>query len=293
VPAREAGEEIAPPDPGADPGLSPQDEQRSPGAPCLWLVPLALSVLLFFLLPWLTHTGLAFWGAGPCHRISERSYLIAGRQLPLCVRCTGLYLGYLTTMVFSFLRGRRRPAGLPPPAILGALGLFILLVGVDGLNSYLSLLSLPHLYEPHNTLRLLTGTLEGIALAGVFLPMLHVTLWQQPQEVRSIPNWREMGLLLLAAAGVALLALWHPRLSFCPLTLLSIAGLLVALGVLNTLLVGLVARRIGRSSRWSQVLTLFYWGTLLALLELAALAWLRFSLTGSFSISLEQLGLGR
>jgi len=56
--------------------------------------------------------------------------------------------------------------------------LFVVAMGFDGVNSYLTLLPiLPHLYEPHNWLRLTTGTLEGIALAAVVLPVFNQTMW--------------------------------------------------------------------------------------------------------------------
>ena len=32
-------------------------------------------------------------GSFVCHQISDRSFHIAGLQLPVCARCTGLYLG--------------------------------------------------------------------------------------------------------------------------------------------------------------------------------------------------------
>jgi uncharacterized membrane protein len=32
-------------------------------------------------------------GAIVCHQLPERSFVVAGRQLPVCARCTGLYLG--------------------------------------------------------------------------------------------------------------------------------------------------------------------------------------------------------
>ena len=252
-----------------------------------WLVPLLLLSAGLFLFPLLAHEGIGFWGAGACHRITERSFVIGGQQLPLCARCTGIYLAFLTTIVVSWLRGRRRPSGLPPRGIVVLQILFLVIVGVDGTNSYLAIFpSLPHLYEPNNTLRLLTGTLEGIALAGFLWPIMHLSLWRVPQEERSIPNLRELGLIVLAALGVDLLVLWHPSFSFYPLAVLCAAGLLLALGIVNTLLVAVIARQLGNVDHWPQVAVLFAWGSFVALLELAAMAWGRYLLLGSFTFTL-------
>lgn len=247
---------------------------------------MSLLFLGLFLFPWLAHEGIGIWGAGVCHRITERSFVVAGVQLPLCARCTGIYLGFLTTVAVCWLRGRRRPANLPPRGIVLLLLLFLAIVGVDGVNSYFALFPpLPHLYEPNNTLRILTGTLEGIALAGLLWPVLHMSLWQVPEETRSIPNLRELGLILLAALGVDLLALWHPPALLYPLVGLSLAGLLLALGLVSTLLVAVVVRKAGRVTRWREVGVLLSWGALLALVEMAALAWMRYQLLGSFSFT--------
>lgn len=33
----------------------------------------------------------------PCHRMKSRSYVIRGKQFPICARCTSILLGYLAT----------------------------------------------------------------------------------------------------------------------------------------------------------------------------------------------------
>ncbi len=44
-----------------------------------------------------------------CHQIPERCFFIDGHPLPVCSRCTGLYIGFFLGMVFSpLLRGKRR-----------------------------------------------------------------------------------------------------------------------------------------------------------------------------------------
>ena len=51
-----------------------------------------------------------------CHQLPERSFFLDGRQLPVCARCTGLYLGGAAGLVgwwaVKLLRGwRAQPIG--------------------------------------------------------------------------------------------------------------------------------------------------------------------------------------
>lgn len=39
-----------------------------------------------------------------CHQIPERSFFIAGRQFPLCARCTGIFTGILLFPIFLVLK---------------------------------------------------------------------------------------------------------------------------------------------------------------------------------------------
>jgi len=47
-------------------------------------------------------------GALICHQRPERSFYVAGAQLPVCARCAGLYVGAaLGVLAWSLLAGRR------------------------------------------------------------------------------------------------------------------------------------------------------------------------------------------
>ncbi len=37
-----------------------------------------------------------------CHRMPSRSFFWRGRQFPVCARCTGIHVGYLTMPLFLF-----------------------------------------------------------------------------------------------------------------------------------------------------------------------------------------------
>ncbi|HEC34484.1 MAG TPA: DUF2085 domain-containing protein, partial [Chloroflexi bacterium] len=47
-------------------------------------------------------------GYAVCHRIPSHSFFVGGRQLPLCARCTGTFLGALTGLLGQEVVLRRR-----------------------------------------------------------------------------------------------------------------------------------------------------------------------------------------
>ena len=67
-----------------------------------WLVPLAavlaIAAWIYIAPPGILGKADAI-GYAVCHRIDERSFHVDGRQLPLCARCSGMYLGALLGLV--------------------------------------------------------------------------------------------------------------------------------------------------------------------------------------------------
>src|SRR5215510_9270902 len=76
-------------------------------------------------------------GYAICHQIAGRSFLIDGIPMPLCARCTGIYLGVMTSLFIAVASGRSRVRRLPPPKVLAVLVLFVVVMGIDGVNSYI------------------------------------------------------------------------------------------------------------------------------------------------------------
>ena len=104
-------------------------------------------------------------GAGRiCHQRSERSFHIAGVQLPVCARCTGLYVSGAAGAVAAWLGSRRLPA--PPRhtrAVLAAAAIpTALTVGLE----------LTGLAHPSNTMRALSAIPLGAAAGWVFIRSL-------------------------------------------------------------------------------------------------------------------------
>ena len=87
-----------------------------------------------------------------CHKIPERSFFYKGKQFPVCARCTGMLLGYL-----SF-----------PLYVLHIFTANIFIVLELNIPAYIDgLTQAANLRESNNTLRLITGLLSGIGQMGI------------------------------------------------------------------------------------------------------------------------------
>jgi uncharacterized membrane protein len=219
-----------------------------------------------------------------CHRLVSHSFLIGNRAMPLCARCTGIYLGALVGLFAMAGMGRRRAGGLPRRPLLLVLLAFIGIMGVDGINSYATLLpGLPHLYQPQNWLRLVTGTLNGLALAALIYPVLNQTLWRDWEDRPVLGRFRELGLLLVLSSVVVALVLTGDTAVLVPLALLSVLGVVALLVALNTTVLLLAIRRENRVTNWAGALTPLLAGFTMTMIEIGLIDLVRFSIFHTWS----------
>ena len=228
-----------------------------------------LVVLSYILAP--PHAPLAkanLVGYSICHQIPERSFFLGDSRLPLCARCTGTYTGVAIAFAAIALLGRLRAGEMLSKRMLVLMAAFIGIMGLDGLNSYLSLFeSMPTLYTPQNWLRATTGSLNGIALSLIVFPVFSFTLWKRPQPVRPLVNLWEL-LPLLAAAAVAIGVLQsEPTWLLYPMAVLSAGGVLWMLTLVNTMVLLIVLRRDSQAEAWRDAGLPLLGGLVAALLE--------------------------
>ena len=219
-----------------------------------------------------------FIGYAVCHRIDHRSFHMAGRQLPLCVRCTGTYLGVLAGLGSFWLRGRRRSTGFPPVSVLGALVVFWILFGLDGLNSYLTLLGASHAYAPHHLLRVLTGCLNGVALSILIWPVFNFSLWKNSDSQAVVRNLRELGGIVAAAWIMALIAYTETSFLLYPLAIISAFGVLLMLTLVNSMLVAIIMGQEATALNWRDAALPLVLGLALSMIEIGILDFVRFNL---------------
>lgn len=179
---------------------------------------------------------------GLCAQTPTHTFLIGGQPLPFDARMTGIYSGFGVSLLWLVRRQRLAAAALPSWPISAVLLAFIAAMGVDGTNSLLLDLGLPHPYAPHNLLRLATGTLAGVTLAAVLVYLVAGTLWRVPRaHEAAIGNWRDLAELIALGAVVAGTILIAPGWLYGPAaTLLLVSAVTV---VSTVALVGLVMAR--------------------------------------------------
>ncbi len=224
-------------------------------------------------------------GYAVCHRIESRSFHLGERPFSFCARCTGQYLGALLGLAYLALFRPRR-AGRPAWAVIAVLGLLAVAYAVDGFNSYLHLIPLTGrfwLYEPSNQLRLFTGMGLGLGISVMLYPAFNQTIWRSLDPRPVLAGWRDFGGLLLLATGLAGLVLLENPLILFPLALLSAAGVLILLTLIYSMVWVLILRRENHYEQASQFLFPALAGFMVALLQIAALDFLRYLLTGTWS----------
>lgn len=202
---------------------------------------------------------------------------MGGLQLPLCARNTGIYSSFLISSLYLLALGRARAAKLPPWPILAALLLFVAIMAVDGFNSMLVDMFLPHLYTPRNELRTLTGIGMGTAMAVLMFLILNLSLQRDPDTSRPVVgSWAELGGALLLNLLVLLAMYGNVWFMYWPIAITAWLGIVGVLYCVNLLITALLMRYEGSVTRVAQLARPGTVALVFTLLELAALSAARF-----------------
>ena len=247
----------------------------------------ALVVGVFFLAPWSFEDKARAALHGLCAQTPSHSFALGERRLPFDARMTGIYGGFLVTAAYLLLRGRTRVFGLPPLRVLAALGLFVVAMAVDGLNSFLLDLQVWHAYAPQNDLRLATGLLTGIALATVVWFLVGSTLWRDGHGDPKAPpvgGLRELALVVVLQAPFALLVRSGASWAWVPLAVALLASAVFAVGAILLVIVVLLRRQDATFTAPSQLRAPAAAALLLAFVAMAAIAGARYWLEATIGL---------
>jgi len=211
-----------------------------------------------------------------CAQNPSHSFFYQGMQLPLCARCTGTYLGFLVIFIF-WLWSKKKKNYFPPSwGIITFLLLFILYFAFDGISSAL------HANYVTNLTRFLSGLFFGKSL-GLFLMMvINHSLWGKLKNRQKIISWRKFIILVLINVLLFFLAFFKISLFFYFAGWLSIIGLLILFFTINIAFLLLVSRFAENYKYYKTKVKLVIYSTLLSIIEIVGLIFLRLTLTNLF-----------
>jgi len=223
-------------------------------------------------------------GYAICHRIASHSFLINGDPMPLCARCTGIYLGVVSGLAIMFASGRRKVCQLPARPVMLILVLFVVLMAIDGLNSYITLIpGWAGAYTPHNALRLLTGIYCGFAVISFIFPVFNGVVWEQPTDARSINSLRELAGMCAVVGFVALLVLSERPTFLLILGLISTLGVVAMLTMIGSVLFLSVLRMENTIRAWRGLAVPLAAGVFVTFIEIGGIDAIRLFLTGTWA----------
>ncbi len=220
-------------------------------------------------------------GYAVCHRIDIRSFHIGDRQLPLCARCSGLFLGAMLGLGYQLAQGRK--GKMPPVTVMVLFALLALAWALDGSNSFLMLVpGISSIYRTQNWTRLVTGTGMGMAISAVLLPSFIQTMYRRWEAQSALGNWKQVLGLLIAGGVMNILILLQIPWILYPLALLSSAGVLVLLIMIYSMVVVMLFKLDNTFQRFNQLLVPLLGGFIMALMQIGVFNLLRYLWTGTW-----------
>lgn len=246
----------------------------------MFIVLCALTGIGFLLLPGSIEGKALAALHGLCAQQPTHSFYFGEQRLPFDARMTGIYGGFAVTAIYLLARRRWRHGDVPSITVTALLASFILILGIDGVNSTLRDVGAWYAYEPRNELRLATGMLTGTALAVFIWMMIAQVGFAGRARVRRSPisGAGDLALLLALQAAIAGMIVTGWSLLRIPLTFLLLSSAVAVVTGLTLAFVLLLGRREGRAISTAELAGPATVALVIALLLIGALSGGRFLL---------------
>ncbi|MHC1740408.1 MAG: DUF2085 domain-containing protein [Anaerolineaceae bacterium] len=248
---------------------------------------LVIIAFMGLLILWVTYTPEGLFGKldaigyAVCQQDPTHMLNFGERLLPLCSRCTGMYLGAFAAI--SYLLRQGKATQNPSRGKIAILCIFFLAFLVDGVNSTIFALAPAHaVYLPTNELRIITGMGMGMVIANVLLPLWNQTFWVEGVDRPVLRSWLQFGGLVLVEIAVGALVLSEMNWLFLPIVLLSTAMVPVLITMIYTLLGMVIFKRENLIHHWKEGILYVGFGAIAALVQIGLFDLLRFALTGTW-----------
>ena len=174
-------------------------------------------------------------GFSVCHQLPSRSIFIDGVKMPVDARMTGMFVGFVITIVFLlFLYSRA--SSMPPRNIIIIGIVSIAFLAFDGITSY------AHLRETNNVIRLSTGFPVGIFMALMLQSAFNDTKTDATEQKVLSSTKHQIWLLAITLVTFALII---GRFSFLKYVLppLIIAGVISSFLIVNLTVFNMISSK--------------------------------------------------
>ena len=165
-----------------------------------------------------------------CHQAPERTLTIGSHFLPLCARCTGIYAGFLTGIIFQIITARRVNR-IPSLGLSAISAILVFTLIIEGLGEKLQLWGLS------NQGRLLVGLFGGSAISVTLFPLFNYFL--QKDHTRKAAIALKDYILLLVLISFLFPSHYIPS-SFLIFSFISVAGMLAMYLTANMTVAGMI-----------------------------------------------------
>ncbi|MFQ5410221.1 MAG: DUF2085 domain-containing protein [Anaerolineales bacterium] len=241
---------------------------------------LGIIVLAALLAPWSIYDKLWAVAYGICPQRPAHSLFHGGIQMPIEARETGLFGGFVVGLVAMSIFGRLRGRGFTGTKILALLIVFVGILGIDGLNAVAYDLYLPTLYAPQLYLRLGTGLLAGLSLAGFMVPTFNQIAWKSAPPDSPLGDWRQLGAAFVLLAVFFAAAVSGAGVLLYPVAVVVIGGQLVLMTLLGAALTTPLLGLSNRAARWADLAPAVLLALVGVMLVLGASSTVRYLLFG-------------
>ncbi len=252
-----------------------------------WINYAALAAVLVITAIWLHFTPpgiegkMMAIGYAVCHQIPERTFSTGHMHTPLCARCTGMYIGILSALLIQILS--KHKGGYPAKKFYPIMILFILAFGIDGINSYLHFFeNAPHIYEPQNLFRLLTGSGMGIDIGLLIHPIFHQSTWKDEDPRPAVDQWKQIAAILLLTVIISIAAHSEIATFLYLLSYVTITLVIFTLSSVFTVLWILILKYENTFQHWREIIPFGLAGLISTIFLISLMDFLRFHLTGSW-----------
>jgi len=158
--------------------------------------------------------------------------------MPVCSRCTGIYIGFIFSIIVILVLERKVKISIPSFKIITVLVIFAFFMGLD------SVLATLRIIEPNNYTRLITGYLVGWFIAILLLPLKNSVMWKTGIEKQYLDN--KLRFIFWVVGGIAIIPLFyftHKEILFV-WSLLSSAGEILLISYLLLILIFALSRKL-------------------------------------------------